>query len=75
MKLIHTFVPNKFDLKNNKDKIVWSVFSANPNAGDLLKDRAIEQARTKSFVLNKMDPRQNITWHDFYANPSIFVLS
>jgi len=59
-------------LDKNKDKIVWSAFSENPNAGELLKDRVEYEEKLKKKI-DEIPQLNKLNWSALSKNPSIFT--
>ena len=59
-------------LDKNKDKIVWSALSENPNAGELLKDRVKYEEKLKKKV-DEIPQLNKLNWSALSKNPSIFT--
>jgi len=57
------------------DKIIWSQFSENPNAGELLKDRVEFEGKLPQKKYNQLTNYSKLNWIALSLNPSIFTLS
>jgi len=57
-------------LENNIDKIVWSVFSSNSNAGELLKTQVEIEAKK---LYKNTSTYNMLNWFGISKNPSIFT--
>ena len=65
-------------LDANRDKIVWSVFSENPEAGELLKHRVEFEGKLLKFSKKEYDAiseYNKLKWDSLAMNPSIFTLA
>lgn len=64
-------------LDKNMDKIIWSQFSENPNAGELLKlkDRVEYEGKLPQKKYNQLTNYSKLNWISLSKNPSIFKLS
>ena len=65
-------------LKNNSDKIIWNIYSANPNAIEILeKNQDKIDWSSLSININAIEilekNQDNIYWNAFSKNPAIFT--
>jgi hypothetical protein len=66
--LMYRIITNK-----NKDKIVWSILSENPNAGELLRERVEFEEKLPKKKYNEITNYNKLNWHFLSSNPSIFT--